>query len=143
MKNEFLSCRVNPDLKKKLELLAQKNNQSLSALMVNTLRDRAENEDLNDSQKQLMKIIDLAFKNSYEQYHKQEMLVLNKNNFNSEMLIEILDLFMKHLKIPQTKADVKTSFVNHPITEIAREKIIKNIRSQSAKKNEKGINEYE
>lgn len=41
---------------------------------------------------------------------------------------------MHHLKIPQTRDELNTSIIDHPITEVAYEKVIKDIRSMSSKK---------
>lgn len=143
MKSERVSVRVSEEFKKRLEILSSKENKTLSLFIYDCLKDRIENDGLNDSQGQFLKLFDIAFKKSFEPYHNKEMIVLNKNNINTECLIEVLDLFMKHLKVPQTKDEVKTTFVKHPITEIAYDKVLKNIRSQSAKRKERESDEFE
>jgi len=143
LKSERISVRVSEELKKKLEILSSKENKTLSLFVYDCLKERVENDGLNDSQGQFLKLFDIAFKKSFEPYHNKEMVVLNKNNINTECLIEVLDLFMKHLKVPQTKDEVKTSFAKHPITEIAHDKVLKNIRSQSSSKRERELNEFE
>lgn len=137
LKNERVSIRVSDEFKKKLEILAEKDNKTLSQFIYDYLKERIENEGLTDSQGQFLKLFDIAFSKSYAPYHKKEMLVLNKNNFNSEWSLEVMDLFMKHLKIPQTRDEVKTSFTNHPITDIAHDKVLKELRSQSVNKKER------
>ena len=143
MRNEIITFRASEEFKKKLELLSSKENKSISQFISDCLKERIENEGLTDSQSQFLKLFDIAFKKSYDPYHKQEMIVLNKTNFDSKWLLEIMDLFMKHLKIPQTKEEIKTSFISHPITDIAHDKILKEIRSQSMTKKEKELNELE
>ena len=41
---------------------------------------------------------------------------------------------MQPLKVTQTKDDIHVSIVNHPITEIAQEEVLKDIRNMSKKK---------
>ena len=62
------------------------------------------------------------------------MLVLNKNNFNTECHLKQTDLFMKQLKIPQNRDDVMIPLFEHPITEISKELVLKDIRSMRSKK---------
>jgi len=137
LKNERITIRASEEFKRKLEILAKKENKSLSLFVHDYLKEKVENEGLNDSQGQFLKLFDVAFKRSYEPFHKQQMLVLNKNNFNGKWLLETINLFMKHLKIPQTKDEVKTSFVDHPIIEIAHEKVLKEMRNKLSDKSER------
>ena len=143
MRSERIGVRVTDEFKKKIEIIAKKEKKTISQFVYDIIVERIENENLTDSQGQFIKLFDMAFERSFKAYFNKQMLVLNKNNFNSEWIIETIDLFMKHLKIPQTKDEVKTSFVKHPITEIAHGKVVKNIRSMSANKKENEEDEYE
>ena len=44
------------------------------------------------------------------------------------------DMTYKYFDIPQTRAELNTHLVNHPITEVAREQVLKNIRELRSKK---------
>ena len=46
------------------------------------------------------------------------------------------DIFMQHLKIPQTKDELNISIIPHPITEKAQELVLKDIRKMSSRKKE-------
>lgn len=142
MKNERISVRVDDEFKKKLEISANKEHKTLSKFISTTLREKVENDGLNDSQGQFLKLFDLAFIQSFEPFFNRLLVILNKNNFNTEWLLRENDLFYKHLKIPQNKDDLQTSFVMHPISEVTKEKLLKDIRTQSARKKSKE-NEYE
>ena len=42
---------------------------------------------------------------------------------------------MQHLKVPQTRDEIHLSIIEHPITEIAQDEVLKDIRNMSRKKN--------
>ena len=69
-------------------------------------------------------------------FFKQLLVVLNRIDFNSRWAIKQQDIFMQHLKVPQTKEELNLSIIDHPITEIAHEKVLKDLRTMSAKKKE-------
>lgn len=127
MKSEKITIRINEDLKRSVNLLATNNNQSMSEFILEAVKDRVELVSISESQAQFIELFKIAFESSYEKYFKQLMLVLNRNCFNSQWLLKQNDLFYKHLKIPQTRDEIKTSFSPHPITDIAKEILIKEI----------------
>ena len=70
------------------------------------------------------------------------MMVLNKLNFNTKVLLRIQNLFMKQLKITQDIDKVMTSYNDHPIIDMATEEVLKEIRVNKTKK-EISEDEYE
>ena len=55
----------------------------------------------------------------------------NKIEFNTRWLLKQQDIFMQHLKVPQTKEELNVSIISHPITEKAQELVLKDIRKMS------------
>lgn len=98
--------------------------------------EKLQNNKLNDSQNQILNIFELAFKKVYDSYHKQLMVVLNRAEFNTRWILKQNDIFMQHLKIPQTKSELSFTSIGHPITEKAEELVLKDIRKMSTRKNE-------
>ena len=103
------------------------------------LNDRKEIDDLNDSQGQFLNLFDVAYNKSSSANFKREMALLNKINFNSMVLLKVMDIFMKQLKVPQNKDDVITTFVEHPIITIAEEKVLKEIRKGKQKNEDNNL----
>ena len=129
MKEERITFRVTPTLKEELTLNAKKQNMSLSEYVVSCLKDKKELEDLNDSQGQFLNLFDVAYNKSSSTQFKRQMVLLNRLDINTRVLLKTMDIFMKQLKVPQSKDEVITTFVEHPILTIAQEKVLKEIRS--------------
>ncbi len=134
MKTERLSIRVSEDEKKEIILKAEKYKMSTSEYIVSAIKDKMEVEKISESQSKFLKLFDVAFQKAFESYFKRLMVLNNKIEFNTKWLLKQQDIFMQHLKIPQTKEDLKISILPHPITEIAEEKVLKDIRSMASKK---------
>lgn len=134
MLDERISIRVSNEFKTKLTIIAQEENLSISQYIINILEKELERKNLLDSQNQFLELFDVAFKRSIDNYFKQIMLVLNRNNFNTQCQLKQVDLFMKQLKIPQTREDIITPLFEHPITEISKELVLKDIRNMRGKK---------
>jgi len=91
---------------------------------------------------QFVKLFERSVHESYDNLHKQIMLILNRNNFNSECLLLQQDIFMKYVKVPQKREDlIMPKFINHPITDMAKEMVLKDIRKLSKNKHEAIIDE--
>ena len=43
------------------------------------------------------------------------MVALNRSDFNTRWLLKQQDIFMQHLKVPQTMEDLNFSSIEHPI----------------------------
>ena len=102
----------------------------------NAIIDKRQVDKLNDSQGQFLNLFDTSFKRSYDPYQKHLLVILNRIEFNTRWLLKQQDIFMQHLKVPQTKDDLNVSFLNHPITDVAQDLVLKDIRSMSSKKKE-------
>lgn len=98
--------------------------------------EKMQTNKINDSQSQFLGLFDVAFKKSSDSYFKQLMLVLNRIEFNTRWLLKQQDIFMQHLKVPQTKEELNVSIIDHPITEKAQELVLKDIRKMSSRKKE-------
>lgn len=136
MKTERITIRVNEDLKKELNVLADKYKMNLSQLISKSIKETLESDKLSDSQAEFIRLFETAFKQSYDPFFKQMMVVLNRCDFNTRWSIKQQDIFMGQLKIPQERDQLSLSIIDHPITEVAHEKVQKDIRKMSARKNE-------
>lgn len=134
MKSDRITIRVDEDLKKEISVNAEKLNMNTSEYVHNAIIDKMQVDKLNDSQGQFLNLFDTSFKRSYNPYQKHLLVILNRIEFNTRWLLKQQDIFMQHLKVPQTKDDLNVSFLNHPITDVAQELVLKDIRSMSSKK---------
>lgn len=135
MKEERITIRLTSDEKKDVTLMADKYKMNTSQFVYNAIKEKMETEKLNDSQEQFITIFDIAHKKSFEPYFKQLIVLMNRIEFNTRWAIKQQDIFMQHLKVPQTKEELNLSIIDHPITEVAHDKVLKDIRSMSARKN--------
>ena len=136
MKEERITIRVTPEDKKEIELLADKYKMNVSRFVYSTIKEKMDTDKLTDSQEQFMELFDIAFKKSFDTFFKQLMVVLNRVEFNSRWSIKQTDIFMNQLKIPQSKDELSLSIIDHPVTEVAHEQVLKDIRKMSSKKHE-------
>lgn len=134
MKTDRITIRVSEDEKKEINVNAEKLNMNTSEYVHNAIIDKMQVDKLNDSQGQFLNLFDTSFKRSYDPYQKHLLVILNRIEFNTRWLLKQQDIFMQHLKVPQTKDDLNVSFLNHPITDVAQELVLKDIRSMSSKK---------
>ena len=136
MKTDRITIRVSEEEKKEINLVAEKYKMNTSEYVYSAIKNRMEVDKLNDSQGQFLKLFDTAFKRSYEPYQKHLLVILNRIEFNTRWLLKQQDIFMQHLKVPQTKDELNVSFLNHPITDVAQDLVLKDIRGMSSKKKE-------
>ncbi len=127
---------MNHDEKNEINVFAEKNNMNVSEFVYQAVLEKMQSTKLNDSQKQFVDLFDVAFKKSYDLYFKQLMVVLNRLDFNTRWSLKQQDIFMQHLKVPQTKEELNVSIIPHPITEKAQELVLKDIRQLSSRKKE-------
>jgi hypothetical protein len=120
IKNERITFRLTETEKEEVILNAKKQ----------------ELDDLTESQAQFLALFDIAYQKSSNINVKKMLVLLNKINFNTTLLIQIMDIFMKQLKVPQNKDDVITTFVEHPIVSIAEEKVLKDFRNKKHNREE-------
>lgn len=109
---------------------------NISEFVNYALKEKMQTDKLSDSQSQFVELFGIAFKKNIDSYFKQQMVVLNRIEFNTRWLLKQQDIFMQHLKIPQTKEELNVSIIPHPITEKAEELVLKDIRKMSARKKE-------
>lgn len=136
MKTDRITIRVSEEEKKEINLVAEKLKMNTSEYIYSAIKNRMEIDKLNDSQSQFLKLFDVAFKRSYEPFQKHLLVILNRIEFNTRWILKQQDIFMQHLKVPQTKDELNVSFLNHPITDVAQDLVLKDIRSMSSKKKE-------
>ena len=136
MKTDRITIRVSEEEKKEINLVAEKLKMNTSEYIYSAIKNRMEIDKLNDSQSQFLKLFDVAFKRSYEPFQKHLLVILNRIEFNTRWILKQQDIFMQHLKVPQTKDELNVSFLNHPITDVAQDVVLKDIRSMSSKKKE-------
>ena len=136
MKSDRITIRVTEDEKKEISVVADKLKMNTSEYVYSAIMDKMQVDKLNDSQGQFLNLFDTSFKRSYEPFQKHLLVILNRIEFNTRWLLKQQDIFMQHLKVPQTKEELNVSFLNHPITDVAQDLIIKDIRTMSSKKKE-------
>lgn len=98
--------------------------------------EKMQTDKLNDSQTQFVNLFNTAFKSVYNEFHKQMMVVLNRTEFNTRWILKQNDIFMQHLKIPQTKSELSFTSIGHPITEKAEELVLKDLHKMAKRKHE-------
>lgn len=136
MKSERITIRVSEDEKKEINVLADKLSMNTSEYIYNAIKDKMDSGRLSESDEKLINIFNTSFKQIYEPYQRHLLLVLNRLDFNTRLLIKQQDIFMQHLKVPQTKEELIFSVNNHPITDKAEELVLKDVRAMSSKKKE-------
>jgi len=120
--------------KKQLQELSEKNNMSLSEYCKCIISDFIEQTMLLDTQKKLVELITETVQNANEKQFYKILTMLNKNNIGIETILLQNDMTYKYFDIPQTRSELNTHLFNHPITEVAREQVLKNIRELRNKK---------
>ena len=136
MKSDRITIRVTEDEKKEISVVADKLKMNTSEYVYSAIMDKMQVDKLNDSQGLFLNLFDTSFKSSYEPFQIHLLVILNRIEFNTRWLLKQQDIFMQHLKVPQTKDELNVSFLNHPITDVAQDLIIKDIRTMSSKKKE-------
>lgn len=136
MKTDRITIRVTEDEKKEINLVADKLKMNTTEYVQTAIKEKMELDKLNDSQSQFINLFDTSFKRSYDPYQKHQMVILNRIEFNTRWLLKQQDIFMQHLKVPQTKDDLTLSILPHPITEVAQDLVLKDIRTMASKKRE-------
>jgi len=136
MKSDRITIRVTEEEKKEISVLAEKSKMNTSEYVYSAIIDKMQVEKLSDSQSQFLNLFDTAFKRSYDPFQKHLLVILNRIEFNTRWLLKQQDIFMQHLKVPQTKDELNVSFLNHPITDVAQDLVLKDIRTMSSKKKE-------
>lgn len=134
MKDERITIRLTEEEKKEVVLVADKYKMNITQFVKSAIKEKVETEKLSDSQEQFISIFDVAFKKSMDSFFKQQMVVMNRIEFNTRWSIKQQDIFMQHLKVPQTKEELHLSILPHPITETAQDEVLKDIRTMSNKK---------
>lgn len=132
--SNIIAFRLDPHKKKLLQDQADKNNMKVSEYCKIVLLDSLEQSMLLDSQKKLRELITETIKDANEKQFYKIIKMLNMSNIGIETIILQNDMTYKYFDIPQTRAELNTHLVNHPITEIAREQVLKNIRELRNKK---------
>lgn len=132
--SNIVAFRLDLNKKKLLQEIAEKNNMKVSEYCKNVLLDYMDQTMLLDTQKKLVELITETVQNANEKQFYKILTMLNKNNIGIETIILQNDMTYKYFDIPQTRAELNTHLVNHPITEVAREQVLKNIRELRSKK---------
>lgn len=126
--SNIIAFRLDPHKKKLLQEQANKNNMKISEYCKYILLDNLEQAMILDSQKKLRELIIETVKDANEKQFYKILTMINKNNIGIETIILQNDMTYKYFDIPQTRSELNTHLVNHPITEVAREQVLKNIR---------------
>ena len=132
--SNIIAFRLDPHKKKLLQEQANKNNMKISEYCKYILLDNLEQTMILDSQKKLRELIIETVKDANEKQFYKILTMINKNNIGIETIILQNDMTYKYFDIPQTRAELNTHLVSHPITEVAREQVLKNIRELRSQK---------
>lgn len=92
--------------KKKILLEADKYSMSTSEYVVSAVKEKMQVDKINDSQSKFLKLFDVAFQKAFDPYFKRIMVINNRIEFNTRWQLKQQDIFMQHLKVPQTKEDL-------------------------------------
>lgn len=130
----IIAFRVDPYKKQLLQDQASKNNMKISEYCKNVLLDNLDQTMLLDSQKKLRELIIETVTDANEKQFYKILTMINKNNIGIETIILQNDMTYKYFDIPQTRDELNSHLVSHPITEVAREQVLKNIRELRSKK---------
>ena len=130
----IIAFRLDIHKKKLLQEQASKNDMKVSEYCKYIILDNLEQTMLLDSQKKLRELIIETVKDANEKQFYKILTMINKNNIGIETIILQNDMTYKYFDIPQTRNELNTHLVNHPITEVAREQVLKNIRELRSKK---------
>ena len=133
-KSNLIAFRLDLHKKSLLEEMANKNDMGLGEYCKKILLDVLDQTLLLDSQKKLVELITDSVQNANEKQFYKILTMINKNNIGIETIILQNDMTYKYFDIPQTRNGLNTHLVNHPITEVAREQVLKNIRELRNKK---------
>ena len=134
MREERLTFRVTKDEKAAILFESKKMKMNMSEFINRCIKQAIDLDNLVDSQQQFLQLFDVAFKSVYDQYFNVQKVVLNKIDFTTQWLLKQTDIFMRQLAVPTERENIKTSFYNHPITELAHEVTLKSVRSFKQKK---------
>lgn len=130
----IIAFRLDPYKKQLLQDQAEKNNMKISEYCKNVLLDNLDQTMLLDSQKKLRELIIETVADANEKQFYKILTMINKNNIGIETIILQNDMTYKYFDIPQTRDELNSHLVSHPITEVAREQVLKNIRELRSKK---------
>lgn len=92
--------------KKKISLEADKYSMSTSEYVISAIKEKMQVDKINDSQSKFLKLFDVAFQKAFDPYFKRIMVINNRIEFNTRWQLKQQDIFMQHLKVPQTKEDL-------------------------------------
>ena len=130
----IIAFRIDLNKKKLLENEALKNNMNLSEYLKAVILDHLNESMLLDTQQKLIELITQTVKDANEQQFYRIMTMLNKNHIGIETIILQNDMAYKYFDLPQSRSELNTHLVNHPITEVAREQVLKDIRMNKTNK---------
>ena len=83
MKDERITIRLTEEEKKEVILVADKYKMNITQFVKSAIKEKVETEKLSDSQEQFISIFDVAFKKSMDSFFKQQMVVMNRIEFNT------------------------------------------------------------
>lgn len=132
--SNIIAFRIDPYKKELLQDHAKKNNMKVSEYCKMIILDVLDQNMILDSQKKLVELITDTVQAANEKQLYKIMTMVNKNNIGIETIILQNDMTYKYFDIPQTRAELNTHLINHPITEVAREQVLKNIREIRSKR---------
>jgi len=132
--DNIIMFRIDSHRKNLLKELANKKDMRLNEFCKNIVLDILDQTLILESQKKLVDLITETVQNANEKQFYKILTMINKNNIGIETIILQNDMTYKYFDIPQTRNGLNTHLVNHPITEVAREQVLKNIRELRNKK---------
>lgn len=128
-----IDFRCNNEEKEGYKNAADKNKLSLSEFIRKTLNEKVEIDGLVEGERKFLDLFETAFKLFYEPYHDKLSLKLYHNAIDVKTIIEQNNIFYKQVDMPQERDEVKVPLYNHPITDLAKEKVFKEIKNKVSK----------
>ena len=121
--------------KENYKFKAKKNQLSLSEFIRKTLNNNSEIDDVLEGEKRISVLLDKSLESCFEPFFKNIKTKLNRISIDINTVIEQNNILYKQLDLPQEKENILVPVFNHPITDIAKEIVIKSIRKNRTKKN--------
>ena len=103
---------------------------TLSEYVLHCIDEKRQLTGLSDSQGQFLNLFDIAYNRSAQKNFRKIMRTLNSVDLSATILIEIFDIFMKQLKVPQNRENINITSTNHPIRMMATEKALKELKEE-------------
>lgn len=124
-KELIMGFRISKDDKLKINKKAKEYHMKVSEFIYKAVKEKIELDKLSDNEEKLYKMIKQGLNETLEPYFKKLITIENKINFNTKILLKQQDIFMYHVRVPQTEEELSFDKKDHVITKVAKKMIEK------------------